>query len=122
VQRSFREPVGNSEEKMDKLRIKRIDVLSLAKIYAVMGAVIGLIIGIIYGLFTIVFGAMMMGLGQKEGLAAGGGSIVIGLVMIVAFPIIYAIGGFIGGAIGALIYNLFAKMVGGIEIEVESVR
>lgn len=106
---------------MNKLRIKKIDILSAAKMYAVMGAVIGLIIGIIYGLFVIVFGAMMMGMGQKESMAAGGGSIVMGIVMMIAFPIIYAIFGFISGIIGALIYNIFAKMVGGIEIEVENV-
>lgn len=106
---------------MNKLRIKKIDILSAAKMYAVMGAIIGLIIGVIYGLFTILFGAMMMGFGQKEGLAAGGGSILIGIVMMIAIPIMYAIAGFIGGVIGALIYNIFAKMVGGIEMEVENV-
>ncbi len=72
---------------MNKLRIKKLDILSVAKMYAVMGAVIGLIIGVIYGLFTILFGAMMLGMGQREGLAAGGGSIVMGLVMMIAFPI-----------------------------------
>jgi hypothetical protein len=39
----------------------------------------------------------------------------------IAIPIIYGIIGFIGGAIGALLYNLFAGMVGGVEIEVESI-
>ena len=33
----------------------------------------------------------------------------------------YGIIGFIGGAIGALLYNLFAGMVGGVEIEVENI-
>jgi hypothetical protein len=34
-------------------------------------------------------------------------------------PIIYAVLGFIIGVIGAFIYNLVAKWVGGIEVEVE---
>ena len=34
-------------------------------------------------------------------------------------PLIYGAMGFVGGAIGALIYNLFAKWVGGIELEME---
>lgn len=106
---------------MNKLRIKKIDILSAAKMYAVMGAIVGLIIGVIYGLFTILFGAMMLGMGKNEAMAAGGGSILMGIVMMIAFPILYAIFGFISGVIGALIYNLFAKMVGGIEIEVENV-
>ena len=107
---------------MNTLRINKIDILSLAKIYGVMGVIIGLIIGIIYGLITIVFGAMIMGLGQREGFAAGGGSIIFGILMMILFPIIYGIFAFVAGAIGAVIYNVFAKMVGGIEIEVETIR
>jgi hypothetical protein len=34
-------------------------------------------------------------------------------------PILYAVMGFIIGVIGAFIYNLVAKWVGGIEVEVE---
>ena len=56
---------------MNKLRIKSIDILSAAKMYAVMGAVIGLIIGVIYGLFTILFGAMMMGVGTERKYGGG---------------------------------------------------
>lgn len=37
----------------------------------------------------------------------------------VLFPVLYAIGGFIGGVIGAAIYNVVAKMTGGLEFEVE---
>ena len=35
-------------------------------------------------------------------------------------PIVYGVMGFIAGAIGALIYNLMAKWVGGIQIELQS--
>ena len=34
-------------------------------------------------------------------------------------PVIYAVMGFVSGALGAVIYNLVAKWVGGIEVEVE---
>ena len=34
-------------------------------------------------------------------------------------PVLYGALGFIGGAIGALLYNLFAKWVGGFELEME---
>jgi hypothetical protein len=37
----------------------------------------------------------------------------------VAFPLIYGVIGSIGGAIGALIYNIAAGIVGGIKIEFE---
>ena len=51
----------------------------------------------------------------------GGGGIVMGIVVMIALPVMYTIMAFIGGALGALIYNLFAGFVGGIEIEVENV-
>ena len=39
----------------------------------------------------------------------------LGLVFVVIVPIFYTAIGFIGGVIAALIYNLIAKMTGGIE-------
>jgi hypothetical protein len=39
----------------------------------------------------------------------------------IAVPILYAIIGFISGSIFALLYNIFASLVGGIEIELEKV-
>jgi hypothetical protein len=107
---------------MNKLRIKKLGVLSVAKMQGVMGLVIGLIIGIIYGLIIIAYsllGASM--LNGNSSLAVGGGGVVIGIVAMIGIPIIYGIVGFIGGAIGALLYNLFAGLVGGVEIEVENV-
>ena len=107
---------------MNKLRIKKLGILSFAKIQGVMGLVIGLIIGVIYGLIIIAYsllGASLVGGDAK--FAVGGGGVVIGIVAMIGFPIMYGIFGFIGGAIGALIYNIFAGFVGGVEIEVENV-
>ena len=42
-----------------------------------------------------------------------------GLAMVIIFPVMYAVMGFIGGIIAAFIYNIVAKIVGGIEVEVE---
>ncbi len=107
---------------MNKLRIKKLGVLSVAKMYAVIMLVVSLLISIPYGLFIMLFGAVAMGSGAKEGLAAGGGAIVIGILVMIGLPIMYAVFGFIFGALGALLYNLFAGFVGGIEVEVESVN
>ena len=107
---------------MNKLRIKKLGILSVAKMYALIMFVMSLIISIPYGLFMMVFGAALMGSGNQSGLAAGGGGVVIGLMFMIGLPILYAAIGFVAGAIGALIYNLFAGIVGGIEIEVESVH
>ena len=108
---------------MNKLRIRKLGVLSVAKMYAVMMLVISLLIAIPYGLFIIIFS--LIGAGSAGGDAAlmlGGGGIVMGLGIMIGMPIMYALMGFVFGALGALIYNVFAGMVGGIEIEVENIR
>jgi hypothetical protein len=42
-----------------------------------------------------------------------------GVASIVIFPILFGVIGAIGGGLGAVIYNVAARVVGGIEVEVE---
>jgi hypothetical protein len=42
-----------------------------------------------------------------------------GVGAIVFLPVIYGVMGFITGALGAAIYNLFSGMIGGVELELE---
>lgn len=107
---------------MNKLRIRKIGVLSVAKLQAVMALVISLLISIPYGLIIMIFGAAALGTGESGGMLAGGGAILVGILIMIGLPVLYTVIGFIVGAIGALLYNLFAGIIGGIEIEVESVR
>ncbi len=107
---------------MNKLRIKKLGVLSVAKMEAAILLVISLLISIPYGLIIIIyslFGAGMVG--GNAAFAVGGGGVIVGILVMIGLPIFYSIMGFIGGAIAALLYNLFANFVGGIEIEVESI-
>ncbi len=106
---------------MNKLQIKKLGVLSVAKIYAVIMLVMSLIISIPYGLFVIGISLMGASAGGSNSLALGGGGAIVGLLMMVGIPIMYSVIGFVAGAIGALLYNIFAGMVGGIEIEVENI-
>jgi hypothetical protein len=105
---------------MAKMHVKRVGVFSYAKITAVTNAAFGLILGVIYGLIFMVVGGAIMAGGGRGSSGAGASSFVIGLIMMVAIPIFCAIFGFIGGAIGALIYNVAAGFVGGIELELEN--
>ena len=107
---------------MNKLRIRKLGVLSVAKIQASIMFIISLLISIPYGLIVIIY-SLVGGsfVGGNAGLGVGAGGIVIGLLIMIGLPIMYSIIGFIGGAIASLLYNLFAGWVGGIEIEVESV-
>lgn len=110
---------------MAKMMVKRVGVLSAAKMYAMVGLGIGLILGVIYGLMFMVFGAaiLMNSQGSSRGSdagAAGAGGFIIGLLIMVGVPIAYSAISFIAGAIGALIYNIAAKIAGGIELELEN--
>ncbi len=111
---------------MSKLRIKNLGLLSVGKIYAVMSFVFSLLIAVPYGLFIIIISLFSgAAAGSQDGIAGltvGGGGIVIGIVVIIGIPIFYAVLGFIAGILAALIYNIFAGLVGGIEIEVENVN
>jgi len=93
------------------VQIKKFGVLQTAKIAAVMYFAISLIFVIPFGLITLIAGAT----GGREG-AAGA---IFGGVFIIFMPIIYAVMGFVFVALGCLFYNLIAKYVGGIEIEIE---
>ena len=99
--------------------IRRIGVLSLAKIMGVLYAGLGLVIGICFALVTMLGGgAAMMG-GQDGGAAAGGLMMGMGLGMAIAAPIFYGLIGFIGGLLTGWLFNLSAGFVGGLEIETQ---
>jgi len=107
---------------MNRLRIKKLGVFSVAKIQSLVMLVVSLLISIPYGLIIIVyalFGASMVS--GNASFAVGGGGVVLGLGIMIGLPIFYGIMGFIFGAISALVYNLFSGIVGGVEIEVENV-
>jgi hypothetical protein len=108
---------------MAEMTIRRFNVFSVAKIQGFLAFVIGLLIGVIYGFAFMIFGAALSSLAPHgDSQAMGGvGAIVIGLVIMIAVPILYSIIGFIGGAIGALVYNLAAGVVGGLKFELEGV-
>ncbi len=101
------QPVG-----LRSVCLKRIDVMSAASMMGVLYAFIGLIIGGFMSLLALL------------GVAAGGGDAAIGGVItgigaLIIVPIMYGVLGFLGGIIGALLYNFVAGFVGGVRVEVE---
>jgi hypothetical protein len=87
-------------------------VLSVAKIMGVIYAVGGLLflpIFLLVGLVSSIVGGRDHPFGAVAGLATG-----------IMFPILYGVMGFILGAIGASLYNLVAKWIGGIQLELHS--
>ncbi len=82
-----------------------------------------LLIAIPYGLIIIIFSVVGAGAARgNEAFALGGFGIVGGIAVMIILPIVYGIIGFILGVISALVYNIFASMVGGVAFEIENVQ
>jgi hypothetical protein len=94
-----------------KRRIKRFAPLQLGKMFAVLYGIMGLIFLPFFLIMSAV--ASQMPAPQRVGVMA------VGVGFALFFPILYAAIGFVFGALGAIIYNLVAKWIGGIEVEVE---
>jgi hypothetical protein len=91
--------------------VKSVGVLSVAKI---MGLIYGCM-GLIFAPLFLLMGLMGSALGQQNSPLAG----IFGVGFAVLMPVLYGAMGFVVGAVGALLYNLFAKWVGGLELELE---
>jgi hypothetical protein len=96
--------------------LKRIGVLSAAKIGGVVNAAIGVVIGLC---FSAIFSLLPMMAPRQEDVPFFFAPM-LGIGAIVFMPIMYGVMGFIGGAIGAVAYNLFAGVVGGLELQFET--
>ena len=94
-------------------RVKSIGVLSLAKITGLGYFAVGLILVPFFLLFGLA--------GLAAGRQAGGPQLpaAFGFVFAILAPFFYGGIGFVSGALGALIYNLLAGWIGGIELEFE---
>ena len=90
--------------------LKRLDLISVGKLF-----------GVLYALFGLLFGAFFIVIAILGVTVEGGDSIgIVGaLVMAAIFPVIHGVMGFIGGVILAALYNLAASIVGGIEFDLE---
>jgi len=92
--------------------IRRVGVLSLARLYAAIAAAVGLLAGVLVAAAGSL-GSALSSSGEDLLPFAG-----FGVLAIVALPVLYGVLGFVGGAIGGALYNLFAGIVGGLEIDV----
>ena len=99
--------------------IRRVGVLSAAKLMGLLYAAIGLIVGLLFALFSVLGGGAMMAAGAGEEAAMGGGAMMgMGIGFAIVAPIFYGLLGFVGGALSAWLYNIAAGFAGGIEIDV----
>jgi hypothetical protein len=93
--------------------VKSVGVMSVAKI---MGLVHGCL-GLMVAPFFLLMGLIPAATNQQQNNPFTG---FFGVGMAIVAPFFYAVMGFIFGAIGALLYNLFARLVGGFELQLEA--
>src|SRR3954467_3749587 len=88
--------------------VRRIGMLSVAKILGVLYALLGLIIGAFFFVFTLMGAAF----GAGNQLVAG---LVGSAAVIVLAPLFYGLIGFVGGIVLAAAYNFVASFAGGVQ-------
>ena len=92
-------------------RIRRFGVMKTATVVAIMYM-------LIVGVFVVPFALLGLLVAPSRGAAgAAGGIVVIGLVAIFGYGLL----GWVFTAVAAAVYNLAARWVGGIEVEIETV-
>ncbi len=109
-------------------QIRRVGIGSAFKVGAMVSALLIAILGglvlILYLIVTVALGAVFAG--ATEELGAGLGFATLSAVgLIVGYIVQILVGGVVGGityALAALVYNIIAGWVGGIEIELEPPR
>lgn len=97
------------------VQIKSFGVLQTAKFAAAMYFIFTAVVMLPIGFLFLMLGSM---LGMKQGPFGALGPLVGGALLVI-LPLVYAAAGFIFVALTCLIYNVVAKYVGGIEIELE---
>ncbi|MEM7028833.1 MAG: hypothetical protein AAF629_04525 [Chloroflexota bacterium] len=96
------------------LEIRRIGVLSVAKVLAAIYACLGIIVGGVFSCAALLGATAAYAEAGPEGLL-----FLFGVGAIVVMPLTYGVLGFVIGIIVAFIYNLVAGRLGGVEFYTE---
>lgn len=94
--------------------IRRIDPVSFGKMFGGLYAIFGLV----WAGFALLL--LLAGIALDAGSAPLGSSVGAGLFGLIILPVLMGVFGFIGGAIGAVLFNLAVGFVGGVKIDVEA--
>jgi hypothetical protein len=97
--------------------VRGVNALSIGKVAGIVYACIGLLAGTIIALVSLLGG--FAGLMSRDSGGAPLISMFLGVGAVLVFPILYGIVGAIVATIIGAAYNLAARVVGGIELDVE---
>jgi hypothetical protein len=97
--------------------VRGIRILSLGKIAGIVYACLGLIVGMLVAMISVLGG--FASLANDSGAAAGLIGMFLGVGAVFVFPILYGVLGAVMGMIVGAIYNVAARLVGGLELEID---
>lgn len=101
-------------------KLKRINILSLAKLQAVLLGLLGLIAGVLYGVGGFIIDVLVslewITTTETPGLSYG---TVLAFGALVGMPIIGLVIGFVMGIVEGVIYNVFAKWFARVHLDIE---
>lgn len=89
-------------------KLKRIGILFLAKFQAIVMAMVGLILGVLYS-----FGGFFYEI-STDTLNTG---TALAFLALIGMPLALSLVGFLAGIAEAILYNIFARLVGGIDAD-----
>ena len=92
-------------------KIKRVGVLPMAQIAGMFGALFGFFLGLFYGVLSMQQIDPAIVTPEVEAV------IMLGWWSVLLIPVLMGLFYFVLGLLGATFYNLFAKWIGGITIE-----
>src|SRR3989344_2371681 len=95
------------EGEVQEVEVKKVGIFSFAKYFAIFGILTGLLLGLILTMVFFQFPQISNYMGTYAW---------IGTYQLILFPLIFGLSWFIFGAITILIYNLFARVLGGIKL------
>jgi hypothetical protein len=109
----------NLTQKMMR-KIKKIGVLSFAKLQAFLGIIIGFILGIIYAFGGLIIDTLVtldwITSTETPGLSYGS---VLAFGALIGMPLIFSCIGFFLGIIEASLYNFSTKWFGGLKLDIQ---
>ncbi len=101
-----------------RVTIKNVSIGSAFKVGAVLSGLLMTVFGLLFIVLPGLMGASLMGMMMEDQAASGFGVGLLGSLVAYVFAIVlYTIFGGIGFAIYALLYNIVAGIVGGIEMD-----
>ena len=93
------------------IRISRIGILSFAKLFALSFGLLGFVAGVVYSVGGAAYDLVATG-SLNLGTA-------LAFLALIGMPLLFGVAGGIAGLIVAPLFNLLARRMGGVELELE---